>query len=433
MAKSVNKTGDVETPYLIRQDFTEDGRLDNDCGPTCTIFLRYGGQMAAYQPPQEGQEAVTHEGVREMCCMIRQQVLHQSKEEAAVSDRTLTTGHDQLSRAISEFAPVHAGLIYQGKKATKWISNTVENGSREKSEAEILAEIVGWFNTLQEHDPRGIIIPILYNRNMTAREAREAGVKWKELEEAKAMEEGREPKKWVAAVPHVVVYLAPEGNTAAIFDPAGNPNHDFQLDWNLMEFAYAHYWYCTAVQKQEEATPWRVAPPAGKTIDQGFTSYVIHGAKVPGSPDETQETRTKGSPYILAGDTLGEIDMKSMWSTAFGEDLIAQENATYYFSYKTADVAAEALSETTSVAVIECPEGLFAVVPVNDLGSDLTTGDSEVDLSDTGSSEDSFFQNNWTTGMASLWLHLAYEEDGERQIHRTKAALIMGNSHRENY
>lgn len=406
--KIENRTGDIETLYDIRQEVINDkGGLDFDCGPTCALFLRYGGGSpgSENEPPREGPDVVTHENIGEMCRVIRQQVLHQGQEEAATSDRKEGLNVDKVALAVGEFAPVHDRFIYQGNFAPKWIDST------DKNEDEILAEIVQRLNSCLAHDPRGVVVPVYYRRNWTAREAKEGG------EDVFA---------------HVVVYLGPYNETADMYDPGEpNPQQRFKVEWALMDLAFAHYWWCTDVQKaQTQKIPWRVPPPDNKTFDQGFTSYLVHGSKVPGSPDETQKNRSEGSPYILAGDALGEIDMNNALSTTWGEDLIAQENATYYYSYKTADMVAETLSETTSVAVIECPEGLFAVVPVNDLGTDLVTGESNVDRS---GSADSFFNRNWTEGMASLSLLLAYEEDGDRKIHKTTPPLIMGDSHRNNY
>jgi hypothetical protein len=82
------------------------------------------------------------------------------------------------------------------------------------------------------------------------------------------------------------------------------------------------------------------------------------------------------------------------------------------------------------VIVLECPAGLFAVVPVNDVGSSSADGDSGVDQGTQGDGVASFLVTNWEK-MGSLNLLLAYadEETGERKIKKKK--LNFSESHRE--
>jgi hypothetical protein len=88
------------------------------------------------------------------------------------------------------------------------------------------------------------------------------------------------------------------------------------------------------------------------------------------------------------------------------------------------------LSAERSAIVLECPAGLFAVVPVNDVGSTLASGESGIDQGTYGSDEGSFLVTHWEQ-MGSLSLLLAYtdEASGDRLI--KKKMLNFSESHRE--
>jgi hypothetical protein len=394
---------ELESVYAIAQE-----KQDSDCGPTCVTFIRYGGGLADGQgPPMEGGEIVTRDGVNDMADMMREQVKRSSAESDA-SHQYAGFMVDKVARAISEFAPVQDGHIYQGKFSKDWIP------TEDRDLFDITVDIIRKFNEYLAFDPRGVIVP-MYS---TIRPPIEAY---------------QDPESRASASAHWVTYLGWENNDARIYDPGDREIVDTYRTMTLTQLAFSHYWYCSNLQQNAVRQDF-MADPQGD-LDQGFTSYVIYGTKRPGSPNETPKSRTTESPYILLGDNLGEIDMKSATAWPNAQDLVAQENATYYYSYKTADKAAEALSEATSVVVIECPEGLFATVPVNDLGTTLVTGDSAVDLSSSGSSEDSYFKRKWSDGddgMASLRLYLAYEENGERQVMKNNP-LVWPDSHRKNY
>lgn len=385
---------ELESVYAIAQD-----KGDGDCGPTCATFLRYGGHLAS-GPPMEGENRVTRDEVRDMANMMREQI-RRSYEE----NRSSNTGFspDSVAETISEFAPVHDGYIYRGKYSKDWIPTA------NRPLVEEMIHVLQKMNEYLAHDPRGVIVPMFSTLKP-------------------AIEAYQNPKTRASASAHWVTYLGSENEDALIYNPGDREIVETYAYLPLKQLTFSHIWYCSSLQRNEVISAF-MAEPQG-SFDEGFTSYLVYGTRAPGSPHETQATRTAGSPYILAGDNIGEIDMKSSIAWPNAQDLIAQENATYYYSYKTADVAAEALSETTSVAVIECPEGLFAVVAVNDLGTALATGESWPDVGSTGSSEDSFLKKNWRE-MASLSLHLAYDEEGERKI--KKKTLEWPDSHRKNY
>jgi hypothetical protein len=409
MAEEEEEVAELESLYAIVQD---EGVKNS--GPACVAFLRFGGMPADGKgPPLEGEENVTRDHVRKLVDAMREEI----KEKDAEKDASHADAHfrpDEVAAAVAEFAPVQTELaagaettfIYGGEVSGYWIET--EN----KQLGEIVEDIMKRFDSLLSWDPRGLLVPMYSTTNLPT-------VAY------------QDPELRKNARPHWVVYLGGENGLAKIFDPDDRENAESYREMPSSQLAFAHYWYCCD-QEGKEGYPL-AKPRDGKTQVQGVSSYFAHGNKF---SREKPKAWQPASPYILTGDKLGEVDTKGLFDWDNEQDLVALKDATYYYSYKTADLAAEALSESSSVVVIECPKGVFALVEVNDLTVELGSGEVIVDGSGplTGSSEDSFFYKNWKDGLASVSLYLAYLKDGERTV-RKKVYTddSWPKSHREHY
>jgi hypothetical protein len=376
-----NQGADLETVHAIAQD--HDGR---DRGPTCLAFHRYGGALAE-GPPMEGSEAVTPDKAQTLADKIREHLA--SKYEATQSDASLWA--NAVSAGLSEFAPVKDSVIFDGRYSKDWIEVL------DRPVQEVLGDIIRLMNNYLALDPRGVIVPMYASRD-------------------KIHDIFNNPERRKNKEPHWVAYLGQEGEQARVYDPSDSDNVDQHRLMDINALAYAHLWYCVELE-QSEARPEFMGAAQGDPAT-GFTSVLVYGA-------EADENR-----YIKKNDNIGQIDLKNWFDTTAAQELIAQDDAVYHFSCRAADEAAELISVERSVIVLECPAGLFAVVPVNDVGSSSADGDSGVDQGTQGDGVASFLVTNWEK-MGSLNLLLAYadEETGERKIKKKK--LNFSESHRE--
>jgi hypothetical protein len=362
------------------------GHDGKDRGPTCLTFHRYGGALAD-GPPMEGSEAVTPDQARALADKIRDQLA--SNYEATQSNATLWA--DAISAGLSEFAPVNAGVILDGRYSKDWIEVL------DRPVQEVLGDVIRNMNGYLALDPRGVLIP-LYSARGDVKDIFD------------------DPERRKNKEPHWLVYLGQEGEQARVYDPSDSDNVNQHRLMGINKLAYAHLWHSVELEQSDTRPEFLGAAQGDPTT--GFTSALVYGI-------EADESR-----YVKKNDNIGQIDLKNWFDTSAAQELIAQDDATYHYSCRAADEEAELISAERSAIVLECPAGLFAVVPVNDVGSSSADSDAGVDQGKQGDGEASFLVTHWEQ-MGSLNLLLAYtdEESGERKI--KKKMLNFSESHRD--
>ena len=183
---------------------------------------------------------------------------------------------------------------------------------------------------------------------------------------------------------HCVVYAGPYGDGIMYFDP----DPQFPGIWTLSreDFALA-FWNASSFNS--------IFPNA-------------YGSRV----------RTSLDPAIIAGTELGELDIGGWWEVR----IHALDRPTYYKSASDADEYVMTSREQHSAVIIENPQGIFQVVPVNDVNN---TPDASTSVDTDGSKSGDYFKDHWG-GIHSLKIHLGYVDEGGTRAYLEKIVPITG-------
>jgi hypothetical protein len=374
-----NLAGTLTNVHQIKQD-----RGDMDCGPTCTLFFRFGGRIATDAPMEAGQ-SLTGQDIRDLQTRIK------DKAQARDSGTVIGNMPDMLNEfaAVYQFSPAQeelhgtqTGAQYRFRMSSQSIITRSDDSGRSGFRA-----VIAFLDRLLLQDPRGVLIPIFATEGDP-----------REREEGDAVRGGQ----------HWVVYVGRSNRMAHYYDPGGWDTTDGPSEMELGAFALKHLLWC---EKNLESDG------AADDLSQGiYLSRLVSGSQAP------------AEAYINSNTPLGQIDFDSMWDgwTA-SEGLTTSADAIYFNNPKDADTKAEELANEGSAVVIEKPDGIFAAVQVNDIGAHFSESADEVIVDSEESAAGDYLIDNWDT-IRSIKLLLGYVEDGERSFHE---ALIYPDDESE--
>ncbi|HBP20151.1 MAG TPA: hypothetical protein DEA08_20470 [Planctomycetes bacterium] len=296
---------------------------DQDCGPTCAAFLRFGGKQTNGAPTENGQ-SIAGATIQAMAEEMR-------RGTSASTNHATGTSAGEMVEILNEFAGSW------DKKRTPWRDYTgrTYDISTEERREQAKGQWLSYAREKLRSSPRGLLVMV---RSYTD------GLPYSEAAEAAG-------PRGPSGFEHWVVILEAGDSEVEFFDP--HPNHNGRRTFSTMDFFLGHL----------DGS----LPPEGTNLRSMHSTIV--GRTRPQRPHELRR-RT----YLCQLDA---------GYTTFGQELIAQADAEWYVNADEADARARSLaSGGTNAVVVEFPQGNFGVVQVNDV-SDANASDARIDSDET--------------------------------------------------
>lgn len=299
---------------------------DQDCGPTCAAYLRFGGKLTSGAPRENG-KGIAGGSIQAMAVEMR-------SGTSAPTDHNTGTSAGEMLEILNEFAGSW------DKKRTPWRDDS--GGTQrtydirtQESRDRAVGEWVSFVRTKLRSSPRGVLVMVRSYPN---------GQPYTQAAQAAG-------PQGPAGFEHWVVVLEVSDSEVEFFDP--HPNHNGRRTFSTMDFFIGHL--------------------DGSLPTEATTRARMHSTVV-------ARTRAPRDHELRRNTYLCQLDAGV---TTWGQELIAQADAEWYVNADEADARARSLaSGGTNAVVVEFPQGNFGVVQVNEV-SDANASDPQVDHDET--------------------------------------------------